>query len=192
LSPGSDYWLRLSLDQQMSLYLVAARTLGHDVSAILYDVTQRPLLRPYRKTAPDKIQLKKDGTPYANTRLQDESPTEYTIRVAEAMRADPARFFARHEIARLDRDLAETMSEVWQQQQAMREMQRAGRWYRNPGACVTHHTCPYLPICGNELSRDTAPPSGFRLLADVHPELTPPVGGYPDHATASGPSDATV
>lgn len=186
LLAGSDYWLRLSLDQQMSLYVVAARELGHDVTSILYDVTQRPLLRPYRKTPDDKIKLKKDGTPYADTRLQDETPFEYVARVADAMRAAPDRFFARHEIARLDRDLAETMSEVWQQQQAMREMQRAGRWYRNPGACVTHFTCPYLAICGNELRRDQAPPDGFRLLADVHPELTPPVGGKPDHATAAG------
>lgn len=170
LSPGSDYWLRLSLDQQMSIYVLAARELGYDVETILYDVTTRPLLRPYKKTPPDKIQIKKDGTPYATTRLQDETPFEFTVRVAEAMRADPARYFARHEIARLDRDLDEARGEVWSQQLAIREAQRSGRWFRNPGACVTPYRCAYLPICGQQIGPDSVP-SGFRKLADVHPEL---------------------
>jgi RecB family exonuclease len=187
LTPGSDYWLRLSLDQQMSLYVLAARELGHDVQTILYDVTLRPLLRPYRKTPDDKIQLKKDGTPYANTRLQDETPFEFTVRVAEAMRADPARYFARHEIARLDQDLDETKAECWHQQQVIREMQRTGRWYRSPGSCVNPYRCAYLPICGNREVSRTCVPSGFKLLQDVHPELsTPPSGGKPAHATQPG------
>ena len=45
-APGADYWLRLHLDPQLSLYLIAARELGHDVETILYDVTRRPALRP--------------------------------------------------------------------------------------------------------------------------------------------------
>jgi len=186
LTPGSDYWLRLSLDQQMSLYVIAARELGHDVQTILYDVTLRPLLRPYRKTPDDKIQLKKDGTPYANTRMQDETPFEFTVRVAEAMRADPARYFARHEIARLDQDLDETRAEVWQQQLLIREMQRTGKWFRNPGACVSPYRCSYLPICDNKQVGPNCVPSGFRLLPDAHPELAPPSGGKPAHATQPG------
>lgn len=171
ISPGSDYWLRLSLDQQMSLYVIAARELGHDVSTILYDVTVRPLLRPYRKTPNDKIQLKKNGEPYANTRLQDESPFDYTVRVANAMRAEPARYFARHEIARLDRDLEATRMEVWQQAQSIRTAQRLGYWWRTPGACVTPYRCPYLAVCHQDITKQNIP-AGYRLLDDVHPELS--------------------
>jgi RecB family exonuclease len=170
LSPGSDYWLRLALDQQMSIYVLAARELGYDVQSILYDVTARPLQRPFKKTPDDKIKLKKNGEPYADTRLQDETPFEFTVRVAEAMRADPTRYFARHEIARTDRDLDECRGEVWSQQLAIREAQRSGRWFRNPGSCVTPYRCPYLPICHTQIRPDCAP-SGFRILADVHPEL---------------------
>jgi len=170
ISAGSDYWLRLSLDQQMTIYVYAARQLGYDVQTILYDVTVRPLHRPRLKTPADKIRLKKDGTPYADTRLEDELPAEFAARVAEEMRADPDRYFARHEIARLDDDIAETMAEIWHQQQVIREMQRSGRWYRNPGACVTPYRCAYLPICD---ARDlSVAPAGYRITDDRHPELT--------------------
>lgn len=182
ISPDSDYWLRLALDQQMGIYLLGARELGYDVQTIVYDVTVRPLLRPYKKTPPDKIQLKKDGTPYANTRLEDESPWDFTARVAEAMRADPVRYFVRHEIAKLDSDLVEMQRDVWLQQETMRAMQRSGHWYKNPGACATPFRCPYLPICGNKQVGPDCVPSGFQLLPDIHRELARPeqAGQQPD------------
>lgn len=187
LTPGSDYWVRLSLSNQMNIYVIAARALGHDIQTILYDVTQRPLLRPYKKTPADKIQLKRDGTPYANTRLQDETPFDYTVRVADAMRADPARYFARHEIARLDQDLEETRRELWSQQLTIREMQRSGTWYRNPEACISHFRCPFLGICHQHIDATTPVPEGFRKLDDVHPELSKATsGGKPAHATQPG------
>lgn len=172
LSPGSDFWLRLSLDQQLSLYLLAARALGHDVTAILFDVTRRPMQRPYKATAPEKAR-KKNGELRADAREHDETPEEFAARVAEAMRAEPDRYFARHEIARTDADLDETRGEVWSQQLAIREAQRSGRWYRNPNACVTPYRCPFVAVCGQRLGKENVP-RGFRLLPSVHPELARP------------------
>lgn len=173
IAPGSDYWLRLRLDQQMSIYVIAARELGYEVESILYDVTTRPMLRPHKKTPDDKIKLRKDGQPYASVRMADEAPHEFAVRVADAMRTDPDRYFARHEIARTDGDLDATRHELWSQQLAIREMQRSGRWFRNPGACVVPYRCPYLSICArNDVRRDMDfVPDGFRIVADVHPEL---------------------
>lgn len=185
LSPGSDFWLRLTLDQQLSIYVLAARALGHDVQTILYDVTARPMLRPYTATPieerkyTEKASRLKDGTVrpagslYANQREADETPEEFAARVADAMRAEPDRYFARHEIARTDADLDETRGEVWSQQLAIREAQRSGRWYRNPNACVTPYRCPFVAVCGQRLSKENVP-RGFRLLPDVHPELARP------------------
>ena len=45
-SPGADYWLRLHMDQQLSICVLAARELGFEIDTILYDVTRRPALRP--------------------------------------------------------------------------------------------------------------------------------------------------
>lgn len=169
LAPGSDYWLTRRLDSQISLYVVAARELGYDVSTVLFDVTKRPAQRPFKATPPDKIKLKKDGTPYADTRLADETPEEFAARVADAMRADPERYFVRHEIARLDQDLADAQADLWSLQLAVREAQRSGRWWRNPAACLNPIRCAYANVCA---TRDlTNVPAGFRRLADVHPEL---------------------
>lgn len=184
-APGEDYWVRLHLDPQLSIYIIAARESGYDVETVLYDVMRRPLQRPKMATAPEKIRYKKRtkaqveaelpeddlSLVYANVRLEDETPEEYASRVAEAIRADHDRYFARIEIARLDQDLQDCRDEMWQQQQAVRAAQKMGRWYRNPGACFEPFACDYLHVCQDrDLEHQT--PEGYVRVKDTHPELT--------------------
>lgn len=170
-SPGAEYWVALHLDQQLSIYVLAARALGYDVSTVLYDVTRRPQQRPLKATPEDKRKyLKGTTTLYANQRETDETPEEYAKRVAEAIAADPDHHFARIEIARLDQDLRECQQEVWSQQQAIRAAQRGDGWYRNPGACFAPVACDYLPVCRRS-DLETTTPAGFVRSADLHPEL---------------------
>ncbi len=56
-SPGAEYWTALHLDQQLSIYVLAARALGHNIDTILYDVTRRPGQRP----VPDPTPRRTDG-----------------------------------------------------------------------------------------------------------------------------------
>lgn len=196
ISPGSDFWVRLMLDQQLSIYVVAARELGYDVVGILYDVAVRPMHSPKMMTPvadrkyTQKASKAKDGTVrpagslYAGQREVDETPEEFAARVANALREEPERFYACHEIARTDGDLEDVEAEVWMQQLTIREAQRSGRWFRSPSACTGFYRCPYLSICGQNHTQGTAVPPDFKRLADVHPELsrtqeqlTPPSGG---------------
>ena len=101
-SPGADYWLRMHMDQQLSIYVLAAREMGYEIDTVLYDVTRRPSLRPLMATPEEKRKYKASGALYANQREEDESPKAFAARVAEDMRARPDRYFARIEIARLD------------------------------------------------------------------------------------------
>jgi hypothetical protein len=176
-APGADYWMRLHLDMQLSIYLIAARTMGYDISTILYDVTRRPALRPLKATPIEARKYTKDGVLYKAQRDADETPEEYASRCAASIAENVDNHFARIEIARLDKDLEETRAEIWAQQLAIRESQKSGRWYRNPDACFQLNSkCEYLPIC--QLSDvDTRTPAGFVRLTDVHPELSPTVGG---------------
>ena len=76
LDSDSDFRRRLLMDPQISLYVHAARLLGHDVSTVLYDVTRKPTIKPTAIPLLDneglKIvrdekgerQYKKDGSPY--------------------------------------------------------------------------------------------------------------------------------
>jgi len=182
-SPGADYWVALHKDQQLSIYVIAARALGYDVTTVLYDVTRRPQQRPLKATPveerkyTEKASKLKDGTVrpagslYANQRESDETPDEFAARVAESIAAAPEQHFARIEIARLDDDLAKCQAGVWQQMQTLRAMQRGGGWYENPGACFSPSPCSYLPICDRSDLEQTTPP-GFVRSDDLHPELS--------------------
>lgn len=171
-APGADYWLRLQLDMQLSLYLVAARELGYDVSTIVYDVTRRPGCRPLKATPLEARKFTKDGALYKAQRDQDETPAEYASRCADSLASDPVRSFARIEIARTDADLEEARAEIWSEQLTLREAQRSGRWFRNPEACVssTGQKCDYLSVC-QYADLATRTPQGFRRVEDVHEEL---------------------
>ena len=184
-SPGADYWTALHRDQQLSIYVLAARALGHDVSTVLYDVTRRPAQRPFKATPveerryTEKASKLKDGTVrpagslHANQRETDETPTEFAARVAEPIAADPHRHFARIEIARLDRDLLACQEGVWQQMQTIRAMQRSGpqAFYANPSACITSYgSCPFMGVCDHDDLAEAAP-EGFFHSSDLHPEL---------------------
>ena len=71
-SPDADYWVQLHMDQQLSIYVIAARALGYDVATVLYDVTRRPALRPLKATPEESRKYTKAGALYANQRDQDE------------------------------------------------------------------------------------------------------------------------
>lgn len=169
-APGADYWLRLYMDQQLSIYILAARQLGYDIDTILYDVTRRPSMRPLKATPEESRKYTKAGALYANQRDRDETPAEYAGRVAQDIADRPGYYFARIEIARLQQDIDACAAEVWQQQKTIRSMQHADAWYRNPGACFSPFACEYLPICQqDDLAERT--PSGFVRSAEIHPEL---------------------
>lgn len=181
-SPGADYWLYLHLDQQLSIYVLAARELGYDVQTILYDVTRRPSQRPLKATPIEQRQytlkdtklkdgtVKPAGTLYANQRPEDETPEEFAARIAEDIAERPDHYFARIEIARLEQDLEDCRHEIAQQRAAIDRARDEGAWYRNPGACFSPFPCSYLPICQfRDLAERT--PAGFVRLADVNPEL---------------------
>lgn len=190
-APGEDYWLRLHLDSQLSIYVIAARELGYDVQTVSYDVTRRPALRPSAIPLLDEDGVKivhdaqgvrvrtkngkkwrESGDAKAGYVLQSrtETPEEFTARVVEDIDSRPEHYFARIEIARLDQDLEECRRDLWIQQQAIRTCQRGDAWYRNPGSCFEPWSCDFLAVCQNR-DLHTKTPAGFVRSDTVHPEL---------------------
>lgn len=192
ISPGSDYWSRLRCDPQLSQYVLAAQAQGFPTATVLYDVTRKPSIRPRQipKTdaegpivldaAGDRV-YKKDGKPRASadkgkgymTQTETETPEAFGERLLADVTTRPEWYFQRMEIPLLEDHLAEFRFELWQQAKAIREAQRAGRWYRN----IDRNTCPFCPFrqpCLDGVAIDpAAPPSGFTVHADPHPELAP-------------------
>lgn len=165
ICPGSDYIARLKLDGQVSMYLRAARELGHEPAGVIYDVIGKVALRPYKKSA--EIKLKKDGTPYANVRVADETPDEYRTRVMENIAAGPEEYFQRATVVRLEDELVEFERELWQLAGTMRDAVRMQVAPRNPDACSRYGSmCAFFPLCTGEASE-----AAYDRSDNVHPEL---------------------
>jgi hypothetical protein len=209
IDPDSDYWRRLRIDQQISMYYLACRELGYDISTVIYDVIKKPTIKPLQIPLLDengiKIVLDSNGD---RVYLQNGKPRqagdekqgwvlqhrlqtagEYSDRLYNHIRANPDNYFARHEIPRLEQDLKEFSYEVWQIQKLLRNCQKTGHWYRNTTACISPWRCEYLEICtqGIDLSEDV--PQGFVKLNNVHPELGETINGADAETAAADIAD---
>lgn len=190
VSPGSDYWRRLRMDGQVSVYFEGARILGHTPDACLYDVVGKLAHRPSAvplvdehgqkivldtkgervKTAQGKWRQTGDAAAGYVVQTRPETAEEFQLRIAELVQNAPEKYFARGEVNRLEQDMADALTDVWQLAQGLREEELAGRAPRNPDACMMPgRTCPFLAVCAGEASIDN--PELFVRQDDVHPEL---------------------
>lgn len=156
ISPGSEYWRRLRMDAQVSIYLEGAKSLGHDPVGVLYDVLGRPAIRPLQKT---------------KTRAAPETPEEYRARLIADMNEAPGLYFQRGDVVRLEAEMNEALCDIWQLGQELHEAELAGRAPRNPDACIRFgRTCPFWEVCTGGASLDDT--SRFIHIDTPHPELS--------------------
>lgn len=146
---GSDYWLRLRLNQQVMQYLVAARALGWDVHVILYDVTKKPAIR----------------------QKQTESAAEFGDRLAADTQERPDFYYARREVPVLDQDLEEFKVQRYElsklilalRQAERRTSLRAQAWPRNVNG-MSCQGCEFAGFCLQGVHADAEHvPAGFRV-----------------------------
>lgn len=99
------------------------------------------------------------------------TPEEWGEKLSADIAERPDFYFARREVARLNSDVDEYQAELWEIQQAIREAQRTGRWYRTVNRNTCEY-CPYFDLCSSSQQLDrNNPPPGFHFVDDVHPEL---------------------
>jgi hypothetical protein len=197
IGAGSFYWRRLRLNSQVSTYYAGARAMGHEPSSCLYDVIRKPALRPvlvplrderdykivldaagervYCKTAKKGEQPKPRETGDAEkgyvVQSRPETAEEYFDRLFAHVAADPAHYYARQEIVRLEHEEIEAQRDAWQRAQIIAENDRRGRHPRNPDACLRYNrVCSYFDVCTGVASLED--PSRFVRLENVHAELT--------------------
>jgi len=147
-SAGTEYRARLTLDPQVSVYHDGAAALGYAADLCLYDVLVKPSQKPL--TATGELKLKKDGTPRAGQRTEDESPEAYRARLIEAIAEDPDRYLIHAEIVRTERDRAEHGADVWETVHAIEHHRRRLPVLppRHASACFAHGSpCAFLPLC---------------------------------------------
>lgn len=198
LAQDGDYWRRLQLDSQISLYTYAARQLGYDVQAVMYDCVRKPTIRPStvpildedglkivldesgqrvynkpRKKSDDFGPPRQTGDTALGYTLQGRpmTPEEWADKLLGDIKQRPEWYYARVEVARLDSDLWEMQGEVWDIQKTLREAQAKGAWYKT----VSRDTCPFCPffgLCSSRFDPSTGEiPEGFIKVDNTHPEL---------------------
>jgi hypothetical protein len=190
IGPDADLWRRLRIDHQISMYVTAARRLGYHCEAVLYDVTRKPTIKPGQVPILDALgakvvinqfgdRVKTDRGEWRQTGDKERgyvlqarrmTPEEWGEKLNEDIGQRPEFYFARVEVPRLDQDLDEYQSELWEIQQTIRDAQRTGRWFRT----VNKDTCSWCSVFGlcTEGWKPGDPlPEGFERVENVHPEL---------------------
>ena len=202
VTPGSEYWDRVRLDEQITRYILASREADWYVEGVFYDVIRKPSISP--KQVPN---LDDDGRPIVldesgervfkangepvrtsnsskgwKAQTHVESTDEYGKRLYDDIRARPDFYFARMEIPRLESELAEMREEIWQVAQDIRHAETNGHHFKNSHSCKSPYPCAYLPICTQGLDLSGELPEGFIRLNNVNPELED------DHADTDTPA----
>jgi hypothetical protein len=178
LSPTADYWRRLRLDPQISMYFDGARALGYELAGCIYDVLKRPEQSPLKATPVEKRKYLRDRPTvlYANQRAEDETLDEFQERLAEVITAAPHEYYARAEVVRLPEELerfAADVRETSRQILAAGRTQRGGLAPHNPDACFRFgRPCEFYDVCSGAASLDDD--TRFRKLDTVHPEFETP------------------
>jgi hypothetical protein len=148
ISPDSDYWQRLKIDNQISRYVLAARASGFDVQTTVFDVVRKPGTGPKELTQADSAAFAASGE-YHGRRFKVECPGGdilvdgtpaiiipgkkanaiketvgmFGARLLADMAARPDFYFQRCEIPRLESDLVAYQAEAWQMQRNIRQSQ---------------------------------------------------------------------
>ena len=171
ISAGSDYWKKLRLDGQISIYYLGSDALGHRADGVLYDVIRKPNLRPLKATPASARKHKADGTLYAGQREADESPEDFRARLLETIAADPHSYYMQGQVVRLESEKDSALFDIWQLGKQIREAERAGFSPRNPDGCMRWgRPCEFFPVCTGEAS--LTDPYLYRQEERAHMELS--------------------
>lgn len=133
-----QYWQRLNLDSQTSLYM-----LGTGVDTVLYDVARKPMLRPSKD---DERTAKAYGITVVDA---------YTERMSKVIAAAPEEYFQFRAIRKTPEDLEDALADVRGWVAALRQYRSTGFYPRNTDACRgLYGFCPYLEVCSGSASLD--------------------------------------
>ena len=193
LAPESDYWRKLQIDQQMSIYFDAADHLGYAPDFIELDAIRKPTISPRGIPLTDgdgvKIVLDssgervrtKDGKKWRESgdsaagyvlQTRPETPEEFGERLRCDIGERPDFYFARREFARLDAEREEARFDLWQTGEIIRDCTTKGRWPRNTGHCFGFGRCQFFNLCTGGFNPETDElPEDFERVTNPHQEL---------------------
>jgi hypothetical protein len=102
----------------------------------------------------------------ANQRAVDETPEQHFVRAADAIAANPERYFAQIEVVRSTSDKERHMHALYVDSTLMDTVRAYDLVSRNEGACFQYggKPCAYHPVCAGTANIDDPRPEGKRLI----------------------------
>lgn len=191
--PDAPYWSQLVIESQASHYLLLERHAGRRFGWAHWDVIKKPGISPREMIKADISILAREGTYFGlQARASDtqkaldaisfnakskevitgfqETLSLYEMRLThECSIENPAKYFQRRSVPRLDREIDAYAQDQWDTAQEMLSSREHNRHPRNSGACMAYGTpCKYLGIC---TGYSTFEAGGWRQKKSVHSEL---------------------
>lgn len=179
--PNAPYWRRLAIDAQVSGYVLSYWQMGRKLEGTLYDVIRKPSIRPKQITKTIAQQIIVGGMychadvsdatreVIRNGKLEIENSELFEARLVADIAERPDWYFQRRTIPRLDGEVAEYATELWETADEIRQARVGNRHYRNPGACMLYNSpCEFLGLCSGH---DSVESDNWRKRESVHAEL---------------------
>jgi hypothetical protein len=175
IDADSTYWGRLTMDTQISKYILSLRSRGIDANTVVYDVVRKPGYRlgniPLLDEDGTKIVLDPDGNRVrtkdgkkwrqtADTELgyvvqnRPETLAELSARTLSEISEKRESYFAVKEVGRTNNDLLEYMNDAWAMSQQILYFRNRKLWPRNPSACAAFGTCEFFDLCAGRATVD--------------------------------------
>jgi hypothetical protein len=179
---NAPYWRILSIEGQVSQYMLLEWLHQNKVDFGLWDVVRKPGISPKALSKADAKEVTETGKYFGWTLTDDdkeqfkvdsrETPLMYAARLAHDCTVErPEWYFQRRKTPRLDSEIMEYAQEVWGHGQDILATRQSGRWPRNSGACFTYNSaCEYLGLCSGH---DNLESGAWTTKHWVHPELPP-------------------
>lgn len=184
--PLSPYWRQLTVEAQPTHYILLEWLNGRRVDGALWDVVRKPQIRPAKLSAAELKSLtfthKYYGADLPEEEIalaqqtQRESLALYEMRLAHDCTAErPEWYFQRRRVPRLESEIHEHATELWEHGQEILHARNESRWARNSGACMLYKTpCKFLGICSGH---DDPESGNWQKKSQVHSELVGLIGG---------------
>lgn len=183
--PDGPFWRQLSIEGQVSHYLLLEWLNGEKVDEAVWDVMRKPSISPKKLSASDRRATVATRR-YFDCELSQQSLDSLQVDERETLEMYEARlahdccterpewYFQRRTIPRLDADIIEYAREAWEHGQEILHVRRTERHARNSGACLLYGSpCKFLGICSGF---DTPKSDKWHKKAWVHPEIPPQEG----------------
>jgi len=175
IEPESNYWGKLTMDTQISKYILSLRSRGIDANTVVYDVVRKPGYKLANIPLLDEDGVKivldaagervrtKDGKKWRQTpdteagyvlQTRPETLEELSSRTFTEIGSRPEDYFAVREVGRTDSDLLEYMNDAWAQSQMILYFRKRNLWPRNPSACSAFGTCEFFDLCAGRATVD--------------------------------------